>query len=202
MHPTSLEEMRRIVREDFAHAHGEPWTVLDVGSMSVNRTFPRTYREVMPPAWRYAGCDIAPGPNVDFLMAGPYAIQRGPGDYHLVISGQVLEHVPNPFRLTAEMARMLRPGGTLILTAPWKWAIHRHPLDCWRILPDGMRALFKEADLRPAKTYLVENDCWGVAHKPGGRRIDLARDNCSNSDEEGCSRKSVEGVWDYGRRIR
>jgi 2-polyprenyl-3-methyl-5-hydroxy-6-metoxy-1,4-benzoquinol methylase len=61
----------------------------------------------------------------------------------VVISGQCLEHVRNPFRLVAEMARMLKPAGWIFLTAPTSWELHRCPLDYWRILPDGMDALFQ-----------------------------------------------------------
>ena len=99
-------------------------------------------------------------------MHGPYRIESEAWAYDLVISGQCLEHVENPFRLVAEMARVLKPGGLMLLTAPWQHPIHRYPLDCWRILPDGMRALLADAGLKPLDTYTIENDCWGIGKKP------------------------------------
>ena len=44
-----------------------------------------------------------------------------------VFSSQVLEHVPEPWRMVAEMARVLEPGGHLILTAPHIWGLHEVP---------------------------------------------------------------------------
>ncbi len=30
------------------------------------------------------------------------------------------------------MKRLLKPGGYIILIAPWQYGIHRYPIDCWR----------------------------------------------------------------------
>ena len=158
-----------------------PLRILDVGSRQMREDgFGKTYRDLMAEgtallelrsaeqsplparAWRYTGCDVAAGPNVDLVQLGPYLIQEEGGQYDVVISGQCLEHVENPFLLVQEMGRMCRPGGLVILTAPWEWHYHPHPLDCWRILPDGMRALLKFAQLDILEAYLVEKDCWGI----------------------------------------
>ena len=40
---------------------------------------------------------------------------------------------------------MLRPAGLFYLNAPSNGDFHRYPVDCWRIMPDGMRYLFEEA---------------------------------------------------------
>jgi len=40
-----------------------------------------------------------------------------------------------------ECARVLKPGGIGIFSAPWKYMDHPDPIDCWRISPDGMRGL-------------------------------------------------------------
>jgi hypothetical protein len=38
--------------------------------------------------------------------------------------------------------RVLRPGGVLAIITHWSFPEHRYPIDCWRILPDGMKHLF------------------------------------------------------------
>lgn len=164
VHKSSYEEMERVLGEWLCHRHAEALRVLDVGSASVaNQAL--TYRALMPAAWAYTGADMGRGRNVDIVMASQYAL---PGaDWDVVISGQTLEHVRNPFRLVAEMARVLKPGGLLLVTAPWQWEIHRYPLDCFRILPDGMAALFEDARLQTMRTWTNKFDCWGVAMKPG-----------------------------------
>ena len=140
--------------------------ILDVESRRVEAVgFGKPYRDLMPPAWRYTGCDVEPGSNVDLVCLEPYRMQEEGDAYDLVLSGQCLEHVELPHRLVCEMARMCRPGGWLIVTAPWQWHYHPHPIDCWRILPDGMRALIRSSGLEPLEAYTRDNDCWGIGRK-------------------------------------
>lgn len=47
--------------------------------------------------------------------------------FDVVLCTEVLEHVPEPIRTVAELARILRPGGRLILTAPLGSGIHQEP---------------------------------------------------------------------------
>lgn len=70
------------------------------------------------------------------------------GSFDTVVSFQVLEHVPQPARLLDETARVLRPGGALVLTAPHMWGIHEEPHDYYRFTPYGLRHLAEAAGLR------------------------------------------------------
>ena len=165
MHETSFVEMGRVLERHLGGRFGEPLAVLDVGAMIARGGQQRSYRDVMPAAWRYTGCDLAAGPNVDLVQIGEYRIQEQGGQYDVVISGQCLEHVRRPWLLAREMGRMLKPGGWAFWTAPWRWRVHRFPLDCWRVLPDGMAVLLEEAGLDPVSTGIVARDCWGVGRK-------------------------------------
>lgn len=163
MHSSSYDEMRKVL--EALPQDGRALRVLDVGSMSVNSEFPHTYREHVRPEWNYTGCDIAAGANVDLVQLTPYRIQGAGGEYDVVISGQCLEHVEMPWMLAQEMARMLKPGGVAVWTAPWKWSEHKYPLDCWRILPDGMTVLMQFAGLQVDRAWIRERDCWGIGKK-------------------------------------
>ncbi len=158
--------MREIIDRRFRLVRERTICVLDVGSMSVNRSYPHTYREHMPPAWIYRGCDIAPGKNVDLVQADPYILPAVDGEFDMVISGQCLEHVRYPFKLVAEMARVMKSGGAIILTAPWNQREHRYPKDYWRIFPDAMHAMMEDAGLHCIEAYTRENDCWALGVKP------------------------------------
>jgi SAM-dependent methyltransferase len=47
--------------------------------------------------------------------------------YDVVLCTEVLEHVPEPVRVVKEIARILKPGGRLIMTAPLGSGIHQEP---------------------------------------------------------------------------
>jgi ubiquinone/menaquinone biosynthesis C-methylase UbiE len=63
------------------------------------------------------------------------------------VSGQVLEHVPRAWVWLEELARVTKPGGHVITINPVSWPYHEAPVDCWRIFPEGMIALYEHANL-------------------------------------------------------
>jgi len=64
--------------------------------------------------------------HIDYVSDAA-SIPVEPGSFDAVICTEVLEHVPEPIRVVKEIARVLRPGGTLILTAPLGSGIHQEP---------------------------------------------------------------------------
>lgn len=173
MHKSSYDRMA-ILLAKYAN-HDAALQVIDVGSQVVGSTHPAgtsitggTYRALCPTSWHYRGLDIAPGANVDLVAATPYRWPLKPGSIDLVISGQCLEHVPEPWSWMDEAFRVTKPNGLCIVIAPSGGPQHRYPVDCWRIMPDGMAYLLKrsgfdvleaEFDYRKPEHW---NDCWGV----------------------------------------
>ncbi len=143
MHNISVELMGQAIAE-FVPAAAR---VLDVGSRSMNGPDRDGSYRAATCGRLYVGADIADGPNVDVVMPDPYTLPFEDGEFGAVISGQTLEHCREPYRLVREMARVLAPGGHMILIAPSSGPIHDAPMDYWRIMPDGMRALGEEAGL-------------------------------------------------------
>ena len=72
--------------------------------------------------------------------------------FDTVFSSQVLEHVPEPAQMVAEIARVLKPDGHLILTAPHIWGIHEEPHDYFRFTGFGLEHLARRAGLEPLST--------------------------------------------------
>lgn len=58
------------------------------------------------------------------------------GAFDLVASFDVLEHIPDFRKGLAEMRRVLRPGGHLVLSAPMSLGVHDHHVRA-RLLPNG-----------------------------------------------------------------
>ena len=112
---------------------------------------------------RYESADWENSPHpgaraVDHI--GPaHDIPVDDGLYDAVLCTQVLEHVPNPEAVIAELFRVLAPGGRLYMTVPLAWELHELPFDFFRYTPHGLERLlsgagFRSLDIRP------RNDCF------------------------------------------
>ena len=56
----------------------------------------------------------------------------------------MLEHVPDIFTFSKNIQEALNVSGTLYLTVPFSWKIHRMPVDMWRFTPQGIDYLFTD----------------------------------------------------------
>ena len=70
--------------------------------------------------------------------------------FDLVLCTQVIEHCMNPWRALSEAFRILKPSGTLIVSAPHVWFYHPHPTDNWRFTQEGLVQLCRDAGFEPA----------------------------------------------------
>jgi SAM-dependent methyltransferase len=110
--------------------------------------FPSTYeRSVDDPSivWHYL--DIHGNPNLTYPNCKEYSFPIPDKSYDIVLSGQVIEHVKKPWEWILELARVTRVEGFVIIINPVSWIYHEAPVDCWRIYPDGMKALYETAGL-------------------------------------------------------
>jgi SAM-dependent methyltransferase len=89
-------------------------------------------------------------PKADaFADAGAVPLRSGIAD--CVISTQVIEHVPRPWEVFAEAARLMRPGASLIVTAPQAQWLHEEPHDYYRYTKYGLMELARAAGLEPVR---------------------------------------------------
>lgn len=63
------------------------------------------------------------------------------------MSFQVLDDVPEPLQLLAEMRRVLRPGGALLLSVNQNWRVHNAPHDYFRFTPYGLQYLLTKVGM-------------------------------------------------------
>lgn len=69
----------------------------------------------------------------------------------VVLCTQVLEHVPRPWDAVREIERVLKPGGTLILSVPHLSLIHEAPHDYYRYTRYGLTSMIEAAGLEVAE---------------------------------------------------
>lgn len=65
--------------------------------------------------------------------------------FDLVLCTQVLEHVVDPDALVKEFNRVLKPGGTLVITVPFMWGEHEIPFDFRRYSSYGIKGLLTKS---------------------------------------------------------
>lgn len=119
--------------------------VLEIGP---DKPAPSTYREltgVRNMTWETL--DIYEHPDIDHFADSHYEFPLDDGAYDVVVSGQVIEHVKKIWVWIEELARVCKPGGHVITINPISWPYHEAPVDCWRIYPEGMRAIYESAGL-------------------------------------------------------
>jgi SAM-dependent methyltransferase len=85
--------------------------------------------------------------------------------FDTVISTEVLEHTPEPPALIAEMARVLKPGGSMIVTAPFAFRLHEEPYDFFRFTPHGLASMLERAGLRVVQVTPFGSVWSVVGHK-------------------------------------
>ncbi|MDD2663763.1 MAG: class I SAM-dependent methyltransferase [Dechloromonas sp.] len=138
----------RAMNEAAPQARGR---LLDLGCGS------KPYRELFPQVNEYLGLELDTPENRQTKQADLYydggRFPLADTSVDAVLCNQVLEHVFWPEAFLAEMMRVLRPGGILILTVPFLWPEHEQPHDCLRYTSFGLRDRLEQTGLT------VERQC-------------------------------------------
>ncbi|HEY0917989.1 class I SAM-dependent methyltransferase [Devosia sp.] len=66
------------------------------------------------------------------------------GAYDVIVCTGLLEHVPDPARLIADLHRILRPGGKLVISASAVFSFHEGPDNFFHFTPHAFRLLFRD----------------------------------------------------------
>jgi SAM-dependent methyltransferase len=138
MHPSVMDW----VGDKVAEHELQYKNVLEVGSRNVNGSVRRFFGGL------YLGVDMVPGEGVD-MVARADQLPFDPNRFEVVVSTEMLEHDPYFWLSLPEMARVLMPGGYLLLTTRGiGFHYHEYPGDYWRFTEDAIRHLLSFADLQ------------------------------------------------------
>jgi len=131
LHPQWL--LRRntaLVRELIAGA-GANRTVLDIGCFS------KWARGYLPPGCDYVGLDYYQTASewyrsVPDVYGDALALPLAGDSFDVVLLLDVLEHIEDAGELLAQIQRVLKPGGRLLMSVPFLYPIHDAPRDFLR----------------------------------------------------------------------
>ena len=146
-----LRRRREIFRAWISRLNGRSLDVLDVGGRM------QPYRPLLTDRLgRYLAIDLLQTPIVDAVSRGEN-IPFASGVFDLVVCTQMLQYVPDPGAVIAEIHRLLKPGGYLFLSAP-AIALRDADEECWRFFPHSLRHLlgqFGKLEISPEGGNLV-----------------------------------------------
>ena len=136
-------------------------TVLDFGCGG------SPYRALFPNA-DYRRADVVDVANLDYAIDAESRVMEQPEKFDLILSTQVLEHVPEPAAYLNECHRLLKKGGLLLCSTHGIFQDHGSPYDFHRWTADGLRKALENGDFRirnilklttgpRALMFLVEN---------------------------------------------
>jgi len=120
--------------ERFLRQHATDQRTLDVGA-SIG-----SYAQLFP---NRIGIDIERAHGVD-VVSDAHALAFRDQAFDVVLATEVLEHLPEPQRAVDEMWRVLRPGGTMLLTTRFLFPLHDAPGDYYRYTRYGLAHLFRK----------------------------------------------------------
>jgi SAM-dependent methyltransferase len=114
--------------------------LLDIGCGT--KPYERMFSKATYKGLDYRKAGANQNPHADILYdGGKFPIKTKMFDYALAT--EVLEHVFEPDSFVGEIARILKPGGLLLLTVPFIWDEHEQPYDFGRYTSFGIRALLE-----------------------------------------------------------
>jgi len=139
--------------------------LLDVGAGEA------PWRDLLPAGVEYVGVDADLSGEFGMRHQSDityYDGKRLPFDdasFDHVLCTEVLEHVQDPKAFLADLKRVLRLGGTLILTVPWSARLHHLPHDYNRFTRYGLKSLLESAGFSILKLDERGNDIAVITNK-------------------------------------
>jgi SAM-dependent methyltransferase len=92
---------------------------------------------------RLTTVDIDPAMEPD-VVADVCQLDFASDSIDAILMLEVLEHVRTPWLALAEIHRVLKPGGSLVLSAPFVFEIHEAPHDYYRFTRHGLEFLLRD----------------------------------------------------------
>lgn len=85
--------------------------------------------------------------NVDFILAidSPFDRPELLHEFNVILFSEVAEHVFDVKQAFLNLSKLLKAGGSLILTTPFVYGLHEEPNDYWRLTNYAIERFAKES---------------------------------------------------------
>ncbi len=130
-------KLTRITLDRFVQAHAGAGRTLDIGAQN------GPYAAWFP---NRVAMDLRRSLGVQ-VRGDAQALPFAGVAFDRVLCTEVLEHLPEPQRAVDEMHRVLKPGGTLLLTTRFLFPLHDAPHDYFRYTKYGLRHLLRRFEI-------------------------------------------------------
>jgi len=117
--------------------------VLEIGSYQVEGQEHIADLRSLFPGKEYIGTDFRAGPGVD-RVENVESMSLPDASVGTVLALSTFEHVSHFWRGFAEVKRVLRPDGALLVCCPFYFHIHSYPSDYWRFTPMALELLLED----------------------------------------------------------
>jgi SAM-dependent methyltransferase len=105
------------------------------------------YRSFFPLTSSYEVINLTPGDGVDYVCDVHDVTSMPQAAFDSIICPQVFEHLAWPEKAAESIKRLLKPGGILLLTAPFINPVHYVPTDYRRFTPECLAMILEDAGL-------------------------------------------------------
>ena len=82
--------------------------------------------------------------------------------FDAVLSLNVLEHVKDPFQAAREIIRVMKPGGELMVVAPFLQPLHGYPHHYYNMTAQGLENLFESLSHTRVEVYGAMRPIWAL----------------------------------------
>lgn len=139
--PAARRPIARAVA-DFAAGLPADSSVLDAGAGEAPYRPLFDHCEYLTQDWAET---VHPGGRTADVIADLETLPLPDRRFDAVVLTEVLEHVRRPVPTLTELARVLRPGGRLLVTVPFVCELHEEPYDFYRYTPYALRSMLEES---------------------------------------------------------
>lgn len=151
--------MRRFIAAHLTGAAPPGLPCLDIGAGP--DPYGAALGRALGPATPVIAIDIGPGDRVQ-VMADARSLPFADHSFAVVVACHLLQHVADPRAALAEAARVLAPGGLVLILHPFI-TLQGRDRDLWRWTLDGMTVELQRAGLTPVAQQSMGGPLYAVA---------------------------------------